>query len=156
MRRNTNPKTRRNRKVNEIQNQNPQQESEVTEKPGKGFYACYLLTSLCPRFKGHTYIGSVFNSFVDVDMSWFMGQYDLCFSFCYRPISWNPILVPKFFAFWVSCEGYDWLVVLRLIAFIEFFLVIHHLKLNFNCEVCCFLGFSICDSKKELLFKMLG
>lgn len=26
-----------------------------------GFYACYLLTSLCPRFKGHTYIGFTVN-----------------------------------------------------------------------------------------------
>ncbi|KAL0419289.1 UNVERIFIED_CONTAM: Structure-specific endonuclease subunit SLX1 [Sesamum radiatum] len=26
-----------------------------------GFFACYLLTSLCPRFKGHTYIGYTVN-----------------------------------------------------------------------------------------------
>ncbi|XP_026413715.1 uncharacterized protein LOC113309502 isoform X2 [Papaver somniferum] len=29
----------------------------VEEDEGKRFYACYLLCSLCPRFKGHTYIG---------------------------------------------------------------------------------------------------
>lgn len=29
------------------------------ENKGKGFFACYLLTSLSPRHKGHTYIGSV-------------------------------------------------------------------------------------------------
>lgn len=26
------------------------------------FFACYLLTSMCPRFKGHTYIGFVSSS----------------------------------------------------------------------------------------------
>ncbi|XP_051134106.1 uncharacterized protein LOC127253517 [Andrographis paniculata] len=31
------------------------------EKRGGGFFACYLLTSLCPRFKGHTYIGYTVN-----------------------------------------------------------------------------------------------
>ncbi|KAF5744454.1 putative nuclease [Tripterygium wilfordii] len=31
------------------------------EEKGKGFFACYLLTSLCPRFKGHTYIGFTVN-----------------------------------------------------------------------------------------------
>lgn len=29
------------------------------EEKGSGFFACYLLTSLSPRFKGHTYIGFV-------------------------------------------------------------------------------------------------
>lgn len=29
---------------------------------GGGFFACYLLTSLSPRFKGHTYIGLGFFS----------------------------------------------------------------------------------------------
>ncbi|KAI3911335.1 hypothetical protein MKW98_010222 [Papaver atlanticum] len=37
---------------------NSEEEREfVEEDEGKGFYACYLLCSLCPRFKGHTYIG---------------------------------------------------------------------------------------------------
>lgn len=31
------------------------------EGKGSGFFACYLLTSLCPRFKGHTYIGYTLN-----------------------------------------------------------------------------------------------
>ncbi|KVI03735.1 hypothetical protein Ccrd_017978 [Cynara cardunculus var. scolymus] len=35
------------------------QDSEDGEK--SGFFACYLLTSLCPRFKGHTYIGFTVN-----------------------------------------------------------------------------------------------
>ncbi|XP_007017048.2 PREDICTED: uncharacterized protein LOC18591071 [Theobroma cacao] len=30
-------------------------------KQGKGFFACYLLTSLSPRHKGHTYIGFTVN-----------------------------------------------------------------------------------------------
>lgn len=29
----------------------------VTGKDGRGFFACYILTSLSPRHKGHTYIG---------------------------------------------------------------------------------------------------
>ncbi|KAG2285890.1 hypothetical protein Bca52824_045494 [Brassica carinata] len=33
----------------------------VTGKDGKGFYACYILTSLSPRHKGHTYIGFTVN-----------------------------------------------------------------------------------------------
>jgi len=37
------------------------EEGEAAEKGKNGFFACYLLTSLCPRFKGHTYIG--FGSF---------------------------------------------------------------------------------------------
>ncbi|KAF8051849.1 hypothetical protein N665_1661s0009 [Sinapis alba] len=32
-----------------------------TGKEGKGFYACYILTSLSPRHKGHTYIGFTVN-----------------------------------------------------------------------------------------------
>lgn len=41
-------------------------ERETTEEEGGGggkgrFFACYLLTSLCPRFKGHTYIGFTVN-----------------------------------------------------------------------------------------------
>uniref|UniRef100_A0A2P2IXY5 Uncharacterized protein MANES_18G137600 n=1 Tax=Rhizophora mucronata TaxID=61149 RepID=A0A2P2IXY5_RHIMU len=37
------------------------EEEEEKGRAGKGFYACYLLTSLCPRFKGHTYIGFTVN-----------------------------------------------------------------------------------------------
>ncbi|XP_018485158.2 structure-specific endonuclease subunit SLX1-like [Raphanus sativus] len=33
----------------------------VAGKEGKGFYACYILTSLSPRHKGHTYIGFTVN-----------------------------------------------------------------------------------------------
>ncbi|KAG2332932.1 hypothetical protein Bca4012_017447 [Brassica carinata] len=33
----------------------------VTVKEGKGFFACYILTSLSPRHKGHTYIGFTVN-----------------------------------------------------------------------------------------------
>ncbi|KAH6814206.1 hypothetical protein C2S51_023224 [Perilla frutescens var. frutescens] len=38
-------------------------EDELGEngEEGKGFFACYLLTSLSPRFKGHTYIGYTLN-----------------------------------------------------------------------------------------------
>ncbi|KAL4311471.1 hypothetical protein GQ457_01G014590 [Hibiscus cannabinus] len=35
--------------------------NEIKGKPGKGFFACYLLTSLSPRHKGHTYIGFTVN-----------------------------------------------------------------------------------------------
>ncbi|KAK1428612.1 hypothetical protein QVD17_17451 [Tagetes erecta] len=34
-------------------------DSEEDDK--SGFFACYLLTSLCPRYKGHTYIGFTVN-----------------------------------------------------------------------------------------------
>lgn len=34
-------------------------EEDVDEK--NGFFACYLLCSLCPRYKGHTYIGCQLN-----------------------------------------------------------------------------------------------
>ncbi|KAJ6696582.1 hypothetical protein OIU85_002978 [Salix viminalis] len=37
------------------------EEGEAAEKGKNGFFACYLLTSLCPRFKGHTYIGFTVN-----------------------------------------------------------------------------------------------
>ncbi|KAJ8768753.1 hypothetical protein K2173_023657 [Erythroxylum novogranatense] len=40
---------------------NRKERDEEEEEKGKGFYACYLLTSLCPRFKGHTYIGFTVN-----------------------------------------------------------------------------------------------
>ncbi|CAH8282226.1 unnamed protein product [Eruca vesicaria subsp. sativa] len=33
----------------------------VIGKDGKGFFACYILTSLSPRHKGHTYIGFTVN-----------------------------------------------------------------------------------------------
>ncbi|CAA2951281.1 structure-specific endonuclease subunit SLX1 [Olea europaea subsp. europaea] len=36
-------------------------EEEDEDKEGSRFFACYLLTSLCPRFKGHTYIGYTVN-----------------------------------------------------------------------------------------------
>ncbi|OVA12654.1 GIY-YIG nuclease superfamily [Macleaya cordata] len=36
-------------------------EEEEEEEGEKGFFACYLLCSLCPRFKGHTYIGFTIN-----------------------------------------------------------------------------------------------
>ncbi|KAK7333140.1 hypothetical protein VNO80_29904 [Phaseolus coccineus] len=43
-----------------LQNQgNNQNEKENSE--GNGFFACYLLTSLSPRYKGHTYIGFTVN-----------------------------------------------------------------------------------------------
>uniref|UniRef100_M1BVG3 Nuclease n=1 Tax=Solanum tuberosum TaxID=4113 RepID=M1BVG3_SOLTU len=32
---------------------------ESKEVEENRFFACYLLTSMCPRFKGHTYIGFV-------------------------------------------------------------------------------------------------
>ena len=35
-------------------------EKENCEDGGSRFYGCYLLTSLSPRFKGHTYIGYVY------------------------------------------------------------------------------------------------
>ncbi|KAL0434929.1 UNVERIFIED_CONTAM: Structure-specific endonuclease subunit SLX12 [Sesamum radiatum] len=34
---------------------------EAEERKGEGFFACYLLTSLSPRFKGQTYIGFTVN-----------------------------------------------------------------------------------------------
>ncbi|XP_010469867.1 PREDICTED: uncharacterized protein LOC104749854 [Camelina sativa] len=39
----------------------PVGEEGVTGKEGKGFFACYLLTSLSPRHKGQTYIGFTVN-----------------------------------------------------------------------------------------------
>ncbi|KAL1192752.1 hypothetical protein V5N11_030837 [Cardamine amara subsp. amara] len=39
----------------------PAGEDAVTGKEGKGFFACYLLASLSPRHKGHTYIGFTVN-----------------------------------------------------------------------------------------------
>jgi len=39
----------------------PVGEDGVTGKDGKGFFACYLLTSLSPRHKGQTYIGFTVN-----------------------------------------------------------------------------------------------
>ncbi|KAH7667496.1 structure-specific endonuclease subunit SLX1 protein [Dioscorea alata] len=37
------------------------QEKDTDEDNAKGFFACYLLTSLSPRRKGHTYIGFTIN-----------------------------------------------------------------------------------------------
>ncbi|KAJ0007120.1 hypothetical protein Pint_30641 [Pistacia integerrima] len=47
----------------ETLNPNPikEEDDEKKGKEGKGFFACYLLTSLCPRYKGHTYIGFTVN-----------------------------------------------------------------------------------------------
>lgn len=39
----------------------PAKQQEEGEKGGNGFFACYLLTSLSPRHKGHTYIGFTVN-----------------------------------------------------------------------------------------------
>ncbi|TMX03462.1 hypothetical protein EJD97_016055 [Solanum chilense] len=36
-------------------------DDEDKEVEGSRFFACYLLTSMCPRFKGHTYIGFTVN-----------------------------------------------------------------------------------------------
>ncbi|KAL8549015.1 hypothetical protein ACS0TY_008046 [Phlomoides rotata] len=41
--------------------ENDEEEEEGGGGKGAGFFACYLLTSLCPRFKGHTYIGYTLN-----------------------------------------------------------------------------------------------
>ncbi|XP_050368680.1 structure-specific endonuclease subunit slx1 isoform X2 [Argentina anserina] len=38
----------------------PEEEEEQSSEGGR-FFACYLLTSRCPRFKGHTYIGFTVN-----------------------------------------------------------------------------------------------
>ncbi|KAL1155079.1 hypothetical protein V6Z11_A08G000400 [Gossypium hirsutum] len=47
----------------EVENQEQIREpgNENKGKPGKVFFACYLLTSLSPRHKGHTYIGFTVN-----------------------------------------------------------------------------------------------
>ncbi|KAL6002680.1 hypothetical protein ACLOJK_022899 [Asimina triloba] len=37
------------------------EEDEEEEEEGRGFFSCYLLGSLSPRFKGHTYIGFTVN-----------------------------------------------------------------------------------------------
>ncbi|KAI3994212.1 hypothetical protein MKX01_012469 [Papaver californicum] len=34
-----------------------EEKEHVEEEEGKGFHACYLLCSMCPRFNSHTYIG---------------------------------------------------------------------------------------------------
>ncbi|KAI7753449.1 hypothetical protein M8C21_007444 [Ambrosia artemisiifolia] len=36
-------------------------EDDSEDNDKSGFFACYLLTSLCPRYKGHTYIGFTVN-----------------------------------------------------------------------------------------------
>lgn len=47
------------------QGENDENEREIADDEEGGgnakFFACYLLTSLCPRFKGHTYIGFTVN-----------------------------------------------------------------------------------------------
>ncbi|KAL5720845.1 hypothetical protein ACHQM5_013475 [Ranunculus cassubicifolius] len=43
------------------EDQNDNLEAEDEESKGGGFFACYLLCSMCPRFKGHTYIGFTVN-----------------------------------------------------------------------------------------------
>ncbi|XP_065881930.1 structure-specific endonuclease subunit slx1 isoform X2 [Euphorbia lathyris] len=50
---------RSERPNNAVEEGNQNEEDKIKE--GNGFYACYLLTSLCPRFKGHTYIGFTVN-----------------------------------------------------------------------------------------------
>ncbi|GAV58637.1 GIY-YIG domain-containing protein [Cephalotus follicularis] len=57
---------KRKRKAQEPKTQNQQQHQEegneeMESKSEKGFFACYLLTSLSPRAKGHTYIGYTVN-----------------------------------------------------------------------------------------------
>ncbi|KAJ6859509.1 hypothetical protein NC652_041711 [Populus alba x Populus x berolinensis] len=51
----------RKRKPQKNPSQEIVEEGEAAEKGKNGFFACYLLTSLCPRFKGHTYIGFTVN-----------------------------------------------------------------------------------------------
>ncbi|XP_071690333.1 uncharacterized protein [Rutidosis leptorrhynchoides] len=41
--------------------ENDEFRSNDLEEEESGFFACYLLTSLCPRYKGHTYIGFTVN-----------------------------------------------------------------------------------------------
>lgn len=50
---------RKSREENQKPINSPPESDENGEEEGNGarFFACYLLTSLCPRFKGHTYIG---------------------------------------------------------------------------------------------------
>ncbi|KAM0051135.1 putative GIY-YIG endonuclease [Helianthus debilis subsp. tardiflorus] len=38
-----------------------QRSNDSEDDDKSGFFACYLLTSLCPRYKGHTYIGFTVN-----------------------------------------------------------------------------------------------
>ncbi|KAL7113839.1 hypothetical protein ACP275_04G083800 [Erythranthe tilingii] len=57
---------RKGRKENEEEAINSAHENggeveEGDDGKGSGFFACYLLTSVCPRFKGHTYIGFTVN-----------------------------------------------------------------------------------------------
>lgn len=44
------------------------EEVDDGDKERKGFYACYLLVSLSPRHKGHTYIGFVFASLFSLSL----------------------------------------------------------------------------------------
>ncbi|KAI3667820.1 hypothetical protein L6452_42889 [Arctium lappa] len=43
------------------EDRNGRSEEDLEDGDKSGFFACYLLTSLCPRFKGHTYIGFTVN-----------------------------------------------------------------------------------------------
>lgn len=47
----------RNREEDQDEDDNNDVEEEEEEETVKGFFACYLLCSQSPRFKGHTYIG---------------------------------------------------------------------------------------------------
>ncbi|KAL7152198.1 hypothetical protein ABFS83_04G080800 [Erythranthe nasuta] len=54
---------RKGRKENEEEaiHENGEEVEEGDDGKSAGFFACYLLTSVCPRFKGHTYIGFTVN-----------------------------------------------------------------------------------------------
>jgi len=52
----------------------PVGEDGVTGKDGKGFFACYLLTSLSPRHKGQTYIGYLFLSSLILELKILLDQ----------------------------------------------------------------------------------
>lgn len=53
-------------------------ENEMKGKEGKGFFACYLLTSLCPRYKGQTYVG-----FVSFSIAYPRCSILMSYSFCF-------------------------------------------------------------------------
>uniref|UniRef100_A0A1J3ENP1 Structure-specific endonuclease subunit SLX1 homolog n=2 Tax=Noccaea caerulescens TaxID=107243 RepID=A0A1J3ENP1_NOCCA len=54
--RRANPKT-----LDPVADDDDETRGDVTGKDGKGFFACYILTSLSPRHKSHTYIGFTVN-----------------------------------------------------------------------------------------------
>lgn len=43
--------------INSNEDEDEPRSDELEAGQKSGFFACYLLTSLCPRYKGHTYIG---------------------------------------------------------------------------------------------------